>query len=367
MTSRPIGESAAISVEVRDFGRTKSGAPAHAYVLRNDAGVEAVVTDFGATLVSLLVPDRAGNVADIVLGFDDVTGYEGDGNQYFGCTAGRVANRVARGKFTLDGADYALAINNPPNSLHGGDQGFGQRLWTATPLPGIASVRFDYFSPNGQEGYPGNLDSSVTYTLTSDSELVIEYSAHTDAATPMNLTHHSYFNLAGAGHPSVLDHVLQINAGRYTPTDETLIPTGEVVTVADTPLDFRVPMRIGARIASLDGTAALGYDHNYAVRDAALRPNLADIIAAGPVARLSDPSSGRVLEVYSDQPGLQFYTGNFLFGQWGKGGAAYPHRSACCLETQGYPNAINEPGFPTTVLRPGQTYKQITVHRLLLD
>lgn len=367
VSERPIGDTARQRVEVRDFGRTAAGEAAHAYVLRNSRGVEAVLTDFGATLVSLRVPDRDGELADVVLGFDDVTGYEGEGNQYFGCTAGRVANRIARGRFTLDGREYTLATNNGPNHLHGGVRGFGQRMWTGNPHPSEASVRFDYVSPNGEEGYPGTVHCSVSYVLTEADELLVEYHAATDEPTPVNLTNHSYFNLAGAGSATVQDHVLQLAAGRYTPTDDTLIPTGAVESVAGTPLDFRVPTRIGDRIGLLDGTAAIGYDHNYVLRDAALPPNLTTIMAAGPACRLADPDSGRVLEVYTNQPGVQFYSGNFLFGQWGKGGVAYPHRSACCLETQTFPNAVNEPTFPSPVLRPGEAYHHVTVHRFLVD
>lgn len=362
-----LGAIAPTPVEVREFGRTSDGRTVHAYALRNSAGVEAVVTDFGATLVALRVPDREGAFTDVVLGFDDVSGYEGKDNQYFGCTAGRVANRVAAGRFILDGRQYQLATNNAPNHLHGGENGFGQKLWAAELNGEEASVVFRYTSPDGQEGYPGSLRVSVAYTLTEANELVLEYSAVTDAATPVNLTHHSYFNLAGAGSPTVLDHVLQVNAAQYTPTDETLIPTGELESVAGTPLDFRAPTRIGDRVAALDATAAIGYDHNYAVRNAALVSDLAAVLGAGPVAVLSDPASGRVLELYTDQPGLQFYCGNFLFGQRGKGGAMYPHRSGCCLETQGFPNAVNQPSFPNTVLRPGETYRQLTVHRFLVD
>jgi len=362
-----LGATAPTQVEVRDFGRTSDGRTAHAYVLRNSAGVEAVLTDFGATLVALRVPDRNGVLADVVLGFDDVAGYEGKDNQYFGCTAGRVANRIAGGKFSLDGRVHQLATNNAPNHLHGGDKGFGQKLWTTELARDEARVHFSYASPSGEEGYPGLVLASVVYSLTEGNELVLEYSAVTDAATPVNLTHHSYFNLAGAGSPTVLDHVLQVNATRTTPTDETLIPTGELASVAGTPLDFRAPTRVGDRVAELDATAAIGYDHNYAVRDAALVSDLATVLGSGPVAVLSDPASGRVLELYSDQPGLQFYCGNFLFAQRGKGGAMYPHRSGCCLETQGFPNAVNQPSFPNTVLRPGETYRQLTVHRFLVD
>ena len=364
---KQLGATAPNKVEVRSFGRTSDGRTVNAYVLRNSRGMEAVLTEFGATLVALRVPDRDGALADVVLGFDDVSGYESKDNQYFGCTAGRVANRIAGSEFTLDGRRYPLAANNPPNHLHGGDEGFGQKLWITELAENAAQVHFYHVSPDGEEGYPGRLRATVVYTLTEANELVLEYTAEAGAATPVNLTHHSYFNLAGAGSPTVLDHELQVNAAQYTPTDETLIPTGELASVAGTPLDFRKPTRIGDRVAQLDGTAALGYDHNYAVREQALAADAATVLAAGPVAVLSEPTSGRVMEVYTDQPGLQFYCGNFLFGQQGKGGAVYPHRSGCCLETQGFPNAVNEPSFPNTVLRPGETYRQLTVHRFLVD
>lgn len=361
------GAPAAADIEQRAFGTTQDGAPASLYVLRNGRGTEAHLTDFGATLVALHLRDRDGEVADVVLGFDDVSGYESDSNQYFGSTVGRVANRVALGRFTLDGRTYQLATNNDPNHLHGGDRGYSHRMWTAEPHAGVAAVTFRLTSEDGDEGYPGQVDAEVTYTLTEDDEVVVEYRATADQPTPVNLTHHSYFNLAGAGSPSVLDHTLQVGATRYTPTDDTLIPTGELAPVEGTPLDFREPEVIGARIAALDDTAAIGYDHNYAVRTAALEPTAAAVMGAGPVAVLRDPGSGRTLELYSDQPGLQFYSGNFLMGATGKGGAVYPHRSACCLETQGFPNAINEPGFPSVMLRPGEEYRHFTVHRFLVD
>lgn len=354
------------AVRVHDFGRTQDGTLAQAYRLTNSNGMEAVVTDFGATLVSLTAPDRDGRLADVVLGFDDVSGYEGPGNQYFGCTAGRVANRIALGRFELDGATYQLATNNAPNHLHGGARGFGQRLWREQGIVAdadSAAVTFVLLSQHGEEGYPGTLTAHVTYELNDANELVVEYRAITDQATPVNLTHHSYFNLAGAGAPTVLDHTLMVAADQYTPTDATLIPTGELASVRDTPLDFRRARPIGERVAQLDDTPALGYDHNYAVRRAPLAPERAAVLAAGPVCRLADPASGRVLEIFSDQVGLQVYCGNFLFGQSGKGGATYAHRSGVCLETQGFPNAINEPRFPSTVLRPGETYRQLTIHR----
>ncbi|MEM1451491.1 MAG: aldose epimerase family protein [Planctomycetota bacterium] len=366
-SSTGVGPLAVQRVLAKDFGRLADGRQAQLYVLRNARGTEAHVTDFGATLVSMRVPDRTGSVTDVVLGFDDVGGYKGDTNQYFGCTTGRVANRIALGRFELDGEQYELATNNEPNHLHGGVIGLGQRLWAAAPSNASSAITFTYQSPDGEEGYPGNLRVSITYSLTENDELILDYRAETDAATPVNLTHHSYFNLAGAGAPTVLDHELTIKADRFTPTDDTLIPTGAVESVEGTPLDFRKTTTIGARIASLDDTPSTGYDHNYAVRDKALATTFEAVIGAGPVAVLKDPASGRSLELYSDQPGLQLYSGNFLDGQAGKGGVVYPRRSAVCLETQGFPDAINQPRFPNTILRPGETYRQLTVHRFRAD
>ena len=347
-------EPASMSVETRPFGTTAAGEAATLFTLRNSAGTIARVTDFGATLVEMHVADRAGAVADVINGFDDVAGYQSDANQYFGCTTGRVCNRIARGKFSLDGETYTLATNNDPNHLHGGDVGFGQRMFTASVGDG-ASVRFTYTSPAGEEGYPGTLDVEVVYTLTDQDELRVDYAATTDAATPINLTNHAYWNLAGAGAGTILDHVLEVDAGRYTPCDDTLIPTGALATVEGTPLDFRRATRIGERIDAVTGTAALGYDHNYALD--------AGGGALARACRLEDPSSGRVLEIFTTEPGLQFYSGNFLKGDAGKGGRTYEHRGALCLETQHFPDSINQPAFPSTVLEPGETYRTTTVHR----
>lgn len=339
------------------FGKTAAGEAVEIYTLTNSTGMTARLMTRGATLVNLQVPDKAGKTADIVLGFDDVAGYEGEGNQYFGCTTGRVANRIRRGKFTLDGREYTLAINNEPNHLHGGTtRSLDKVVWQARPFETAEAtgVEFRYVSPHLEEGYPGTLNSVVTYTLKKNSaELSVSYSATTDQATPLNLTNHSYFNLQGAGSETVLNHELQLFCDQYTPTDDTLIPTGEIAAVAGTVLDFRTPHRIGARITTLDETAAIGYDHNFVVNGTAgeLRP----------VARLKDPVSGRVLEVHSTEPGVQFYSGNFLKGQTGKGGKAYPHRSAICLETQHYPDSVNQLGFPSTILHPGETYRHICV------
>lgn len=344
-----------------DFGTTADGTPVHVITLTNANGLVAKVTNFGATLVEMHVPGRDGELADVVLGFDDVAGYEGDGNQYFGCIAGRVANRIAKGSFELDGATYQLATNNAPNHLHGGDRGFGQRVWTANSAsrPGAVGATFRYVSPAGEEGYPGQLTCEVEYWLTDDDELICEYRATTDAATPVNLTNHAYWNLGGHGSATVLDHELQVDAARYTPTDATLIPTGELAPVAGTPLDFTSPRRLGERVAELGDQPGDGYDHNYVLDGEAGTLRRA--------CRLTHAASGRVLEVHTTEPGLQVYCGNFLFGQAGKGGLTYPHRSGLCLETQHFPDSINQPTFPSTVLRPGETYSTRTVHRFSVE
>ena len=339
------------------FGKTADGTPVERYTLKNAHGVIAKIITRGATLTELHVPDKSGKVADVVLGWDDVAGYESADNQYFGCTVGRVGNRIAKGKFKLNGKDYALAINNEPNSLHGGaKRSLDKVVWKAEPVetPNGPGVRFTYTSPDGEEGYPGTLKSSVTYSLNDKNELRIDYEATTDKATPINLTNHSYFNLAGAGSPTVLDHVLQVSAGKYTPTDDTLIPTGKIESVEGTPLDFRKATRIGDRIEKLTNTANLGYDHNLVLDGPSgqLRP----------IATLKDPSSGRTLKVSTTEPGVQFYSGNFLKGQKGKGGKTYNHRSAVCLETQHFPDSINHPEFPKAVLEPGETYRHTCVY-----
>jgi aldose 1-epimerase len=300
-------------------------------------------------------------MADVVLGFDSVQGYESPANQYFGCTTGRVCNRIKHGRFTLEGYGYVLAANNGPNHLHGGTRrSLDKVLWSADVrmVGDTPTATFRYTSPDGEEGYPGALQIEVTYSLPSEHELEIDYAATTDRPTPVNLTNHAYWNLGGHGSASVLDHELTIAAERYTPTDDTLIPTGAIALVASTPLDFRQPTSIGLRIEALAGTAAGGYDHNYVLRDS---PGLR------PAATLRDPQSGRVLTVLTDQPGLQFYSGNFLNGQRGKGGAVYGHRSALCLESQHFPDSVNQPRFPSTILRPGSTLQTTTIYRLGTD
>ena len=347
------------SVLVHDFGVDANGRPATLWTLRNDR-LEFDVTDHGATLVAVRARDRADHFDDVVLGFDDVRGYQSDRNQYFGCTTGRVCNRIAKGRFDLGGYTYRLAINNPPNTLHGGaNRSFDKVAWQAERVGDDAApgVRFTYLSRDGEEGFPGNLHVEVTYWLML-STIKIDYRATTDHDTPVNLTNHAYWNLAGAGAPTVLDHELWVDAERYTPTDDTLIPTGEIQSVLGTALDFTAPLPLGLRIGELDGTAAKGYDHNYVLRD---RDGLRR------VAALRHPASGRLLEVLTTEPGLQVYSGNFLHGQQGKAGKTYAHRSGVCLETQHFPDSVNQPHFPSTIVTPQRPYASTTIYRLTAE
>ncbi|NNE00289.1 MAG: galactose mutarotase [Pirellulaceae bacterium] len=342
-----------------DFGSTKDSQAVELYTIQGDQGIVAKVMTRGATLVQLHVPDADGNMADVVLGFDDVSGYESDDNQYFGCTTGRVCNRIAKGKFTLDGKEYSLAINNEPNHLHGGvERSLDKVIWKARPFENDkgSGVAFSYKSPDGEEGYPGNLDVTVRYFVPKEGHrLSISYTATTDQATPVNLTNHAYFNLGGEGSKTVLDHTLKLNADTFTPVDDTLIPTGEIKTVEGTELDFRKPTKIGKRIDPLTDTAAIGYDHNFVLNKPAEKdkPTLAAV--------LKDPQSGRSVRIMTDQIGIQFYSGNFLKGQAGKGGKVYPHRSAVCLETQHFPDSVNHDNFPSIILKPGDEFKSFTV------
>jgi aldose 1-epimerase len=321
------------------------------YFLTNSHGMTAKLISRGATLAELHVPDRLGQLADVVLGFDDVTGYESGANQHFGCTTGRFANRIHHGKFTLEGVDYQLAINNGPNHLHGGpSRSLDKVIWTGAQLTDCLGVRFTYESPAGEEMYPGTLSIAVTYTLSENNALRIDYEATTDNPTIINLTNHSYFNLAGHGEPSILDHELSIDADRITVVDGDSIPTGELANVAGTAFDFRTRHKIGDRIAETGN----GYDHNYVLNGqwGTLRQ----------IAEAFDPQSRRVMRVSTDQPGVQLYTGNGLSGQIGKQGKSYPRHSAFCLETQNFPDAPNQPNFPSAVLRPGETYRQTCVY-----
>ncbi|MCH2114256.1 MAG: galactose mutarotase [Pirellulales bacterium] len=323
------------------------------HLATNTSGMTAKWIARGATLTELHVPDQRGVLADVVLGFDEIAGYASPANQYFGCTTGRYANRICGGKFSLDGKQYQLAVNNGPNHLHGGPtRGLDKVDWQAEPLDD--GVRFTYTSPAGEEGFPGQLSLAVTYTLTDTNDLEIDYQATTDEPTIINLTNHTYFNLAGHGSDSILDHELWIDADRYTPTDQHAIPTGELAVVENTPFDFRHRKRIGENFAAVAKTPAGGYDHNYVLNSES------DVLRK--IAEVFDPTSRRVMHVLTDQPGVQFYTGNGLHGQTGKGGKTYTAQSALCLETQHFPDSPNQPDFPTTVLQPGNTYRHRCVY-----
>ena len=343
------------------FGVTPEGDSVRIYTLRNDDGMEARVTNYGGIILSLLVPDREGGLEDVVLGFDDLDGYL-SGHPYFGAIIGRYGNRIAGGRFTLDGQTHELARNNGPNHLHGGVRGFDKVVWTGEPFQnedGVGVV-FTYTSPDGEEGYPGTLQTQVTYTLTDDNELIVDYLATTDRATPVNLTQHSYFNLAGHDSGEILDHVVMIDADEFTPVDSTLIPTGEFRSVEGTPFDFREPTPIGERIETDDQQIRFGpgYDHNFVLRR--------DGPVAEPVlaARVVEPTSGRVMEILTTEPGLQFYSGNFLDGTLtGKGGVVYEHRTGFAMETQHFPDSPNEDAFPSTIVRPGEEYTSRTIYR----
>lgn len=344
-------------VQSAPFGTTPSGEPVEEYTLINRRGSVARVTTYGASLTQWFVPDRHAAWSDIVLGFDSLEGYTSPDNQHFGCTTGRVANRTAGARFTLEGHEYCLDANMPPNHLHGGStRSLDKVVWNARPREQAAGVVLTYRSPDGEEGYPGNLDIQVIYTLTDDDAIRIDYRASTDKPTPVNLTNHTYFNLAGAGTETVLDHELWLNADHYTPVGPGMIPTGEIRSVHGTPLDFTTPHVIGDRIGELLDTEAMGYDHNMVINNSQDGMTLA--------AKVRQLRSGRLLTVETTEPAVQLYTGNSLHGQQGKQGHCYPSRSALCLETQRYPNAMNEPHFPSIILRPGQRYTQSTIYRI---
>ncbi|MCU0367892.1 MAG: galactose mutarotase [Cyclobacteriaceae bacterium] len=324
--------------------------------LLNKNGMNARVTSLGGKLMSLWVPDKNGVLADVVLGYDSAEQYI-NGNPYFGAMIGRYGNRIAKGKFKIDDKEYSLALNNGNNSLHGGPRGFHNVNWQLRQIT-PDSIELYYLSKDGEEGYPGNMKVKVTYSLTDENELVIGYEATTDQPTVINLTHHSFFNLSGEGNNSILDHILYINADSYTPVDEGLIPDGRIVSIKGTPFDFTNPTRIGERIDNNDVqlTYGRGYDHNWI-----LKRKTNDLELA---AKVVDPKSGRMMEVWTTEPGLQFYSGNFLDGNdVGKGGKKYPYRSAFCLEAQHFPDSPNQPAFPSTVLQPNQVYRQTTIYK----
>lgn len=338
------------------FGKLADGTPVEIFTLTNAHGLRARIMTYGAILVSLEIPDRNGVPADVLLGFDDLQGYLGT-HPYFGAIIGRYGNRIAGARFSLDGVEYRLPANDNGNTLHGGIKGFDKVVWKgeAVKFAHGTGVKLTYLSKDGEEGFPGNLAVTVIYTLTDANELEIRYEATTDKKTPVNLTNHAYWNLKGEGRGDVLGHVLQLEADKITAVDspKTLIPTGEIVPVAGTPFDFTAPHAIGERIARVEGG---GYDHNFVLRSGG--GTLAQ------AARVEEPESGRVLEIWTDQPGIQLYTGNFLDGSVvGKGGHAYGRHYAFCLETQHFPDSPNHPNFPSTILEPGQTYRTVTVHK----
>jgi aldose 1-epimerase len=325
------------------------------YILINKHGMIVRITNYGGIVTSIIVPDKKGNFDDVVLGYDNLDGYLEE-TPYFGAIVGRYANRIAKGEFTLDGEEYTLATNNGPNHLHGGIIGFDKVIWDADTFQDedILGLKLHYLSKDGEEGYPGNLDVSVTYILTNDNELKIDYKVTTDKATPVNLSHHSYFNLAGSVDRDVLEQVLWIDADKYTVVDETLIPTGELRDVTGS-MDFRTPKKVGSQITEVEG----GYDHNYVLNNDG---------KYAMIATLTDSSSGRTMEVYTSEPGMQFYSGNFLDGTiTGKNDIVYKKHHGLCLETQHFPDSPNQPDFPNTILRPGETYKQKIVYKFLVS
>ena len=347
----------AMEVTQEKFGATSDGQEVTLYTMKNENGMVVKITNYGGIVTELWVPDKGGVLGDVVLGFNNLTDYMGD-HPYFGCIVGRYANRIAGGKFKLDGKEYTLAKNNGNNHLHGGMKGFDKVLWKCSKQSGRDSVavRLQYESNDGEEGYPGKLSVSVTYALNNKNELRIHYEATTSKPTVVNLTHHGYFNLAGAGSGDVLKHELMINAQQYAVVNEELIPTGELRSVEGTPMDFRSPCPIGKRIEMVEG----GYDHNYILNREDVSLTLA--------ARVTEPVSKRVMEVWTTEPGIQLYTGNFLDGSLkGKGGKVYGKHYGFCLETQHFPDSPNQPDFPSVILRPGETYMQLTVYKFSVE
>ena len=349
--------SAATSPKRVDFGKTRDSVAVSLYTLTNKNGVEARITNYGGIVTSLKTPDRNGAMADVVLGFDSLDGYVTNPGPFFGALIGRYANRIGHAHFSLGGVEYKVDKNDGDNTLHGGARGFDKRVWTARELPD-GGLELTYLSKDGEEGFPGNLKATVTYHLTDANELKIDYAATTDKLTVVNLTNHMYFNLKGAGEGDILRHVLTLNADRLTPVDAGLIPIWELRAVNGTPFDFRKAAAIGSRIEQTDEQLKLGhgYDHNWVLNRTGNGLTLA--------AHVEEPASGRVLEVLTTQPGIQFYTGNFLDGTiHGKGGKAYGLRSGFCLETQHFPDSPNQPKFPSTELKPGQTFQSSTIFR----
>jgi aldose 1-epimerase len=346
-----------MSVNKEIFGKLADGTIIDLFTIENSQGMVLKIINYGAIVVALETPDRHGEKADITLGHDNILGYL-NSSPYFGCIVGRYGNRIAKGKFTLEGKEYSLAANDGENHLHGGIRGFDKVVWEARSFTEEqkTGVALSYLSKDGEEGYPGNLKCAVVYTLTESNEFIIEYQALTDKATPVNLTHHSYFNLAGQGNGDILSHELLLNADHYTPVDQGLIPTGEIRSVHNTPMDFLKPTAIGARIEAVVG----GYDHNFV-----LNKEEGEFILA---ARIYDPASGRIMEVVTTEPGIQFYSGNFLDGSIiGKAGKVYKKHYGLCLETQHFPDSPNQAHFPSTILYPGEQYNSKTIYKFKTD
>ncbi len=340
-----------------DFGKTSQGQSVHIFTLTNDNGLVAKITNFGGIVTEMHVPDKDGQLADITLGFDNLDGYLGK-HPYFGAIVGRVANRIAKAKFELEGKEYVLANNAGENHLHGGLKGFDKVVWDAEIIEGPA-LKLSYLSKDGEENYPGNLSVTVVYSLTNDNELKLDMTAAADAPTPVNIVNHAYWNLKGAGCGDILDHEIMINAESFTAVDNALMPTGKIEKVAGTPLDFTKHQIIGSRFDQLTNDP-LGYDFNFVLNGQEGQLKLA--------AKVGDPSSGRVLEVHTTEPGVQFYTGNFLDGSLtGKGGAVYEQYAGFCLETQHFPDSVNQPNFPSIILCPGQTYKHEMIHKFYAE
>ncbi|WP_299556390.1 aldose epimerase family protein [Seonamhaeicola sp.] len=335
------------------------------FQLKNDHGVQITFTNYGQRLIELLVPDRNGTPDDIVLGFYTLDEYKNANENYFGSSVGRYGNRIAKGKFSIGENNYTLVTNNGVNHLHGGAKGFNDEIWDGKQVS-ENKIEFSRLSPDMEEGYPGNLNVTVIYTLSDENELIIEYKATTDKPTVVNLTHHSFFNLKGEGNGTINDHILTVNADAYTPIDSTLIPTGEIATVLGTPFDFTKPKTIGADVNTADDEQlknGAGYDHNFVLN--AAPKNDAGLVFA---AKVEEPSTGRIMEIYTNEPGLQFYGGNFLDGKTrGKSGRPYIYRGAFCLETQHFPDSPNQPNFPSTLLEPGQEYYSICIYKFGLE
>ncbi|GFM60034.1 galactose mutarotase [Pseudomonas capsici] len=366
MITTLTAQAAALSAEQSLFGKLPDGTPIEKYTLQNSHGLQASIITYGATLQALKVPDRNGKVEDIVLGFDDVQGYQANGTVYFGATIGRFGNRLAGGTFKLDDKTYRVPLNDKTNALHGGNQGFDKRIWKAESIKadGSVGVKLSYLSPDGEMGFPGALLTEVIYSLNDRNELKIDYRATTDKPTVLNLTNHSYFNLAGAGNGDILQQVATLHASRYTPVNDKLIPTGELAPVAGTPMDFLKPTAIGKNIKADHQQLKYaepgqgGFDFNWVLDTKGDVSKLA--------AEVSDPQSGRHLQLFTTEPGVQLYTGNFLDGSiHGKAGKVYPHWGAFTLETQHYPDAPNQPAFPSTRLDPGKAYTQTTIFKFL--